>query len=229
MSETRYKIIFRRHPETLQVTALLLFGAFRWAVSKSHFVAIFGLYRVLKSIPDKLCTAMSLKCDPSTDDNGEFLIDLVINQLEYFISKISNTSSEPVDYFDPARHPSQCQVLEYSQSEIKLRERNLIGHRDLLNTIIELKSRLSDMKSQLSCVYFAYCYGRGGVLPLCDDINLLCQIFIHTIHPECLSHSNKFNIRKLSEQRTITIEYFKGFKNSLALEYQRLSKLYHIK
>ena len=72
---------------------------FWWSLTDKHYECVHGLFHVLQLLPDKLATALSIRESnlPNPEDDGRFLIQLVLNLLEVCFLPLS-VSREAIQF-----------------------------------------------------------------------------------------------------------------------------------
>lgn len=82
------QVVFYRRPDDVDVFRAIKveinYQRFCWRLTNKHYECVHGLFRVLLMLPDKLATALRIRELelPDPEDDGQFLIRLVLNLLE---------------------------------------------------------------------------------------------------------------------------------------------------
>lgn len=193
----------------------------KFKVIQQDFEVIHGLSRIVKLIPDKLITALSI-CRlelPDPKDNGSYLINLIIELLEHY----KNVHIKSINKFQSVAdtRPIINRITGKFPINIIPSDYNNLDCTSIEKTVTTLKSKLQNIRVCLeNRDYVKYNSEAQDILCLSQLIELWAQIFLDFIHPIIISiRRNQFTTILYSSIKLKTSEKLENLFHTLTNEY----------
>ena len=147
--------------------------------------------RVVRLIPDKLATAIVINKEnlPDPDDDGSFLIDLVLKLLNFYLEQTKKTNLEALSAVDHVG----CPYVDGQKRNQKFSD--VLKY--LVSRLTTFKSKLRQ-RNQESIHNFAL-----EILHLSDIILAFCTIYLDFVHPMLISIQRARNVNEARKNELI--------------------------
>lgn len=149
-----------------------------WPVATGDFEVIHGLSRIIKLIPDKLATAISINKEnlPDPKDDGTFLIDLLTTLLVSYRDLIRDADIDPPIY--------QTQVFRLSGTPADVVEPSVPGN-NLQSAMTQIYVEMLAIKTCLRSrnVQQIETVLADKILSLSTDVLATCVTYLEFVYP----------------------------------------------
>ena len=192
-------------------------------VNLKTFEIIHGLSRITKLVPDKLATAIAINKEELYDpeDDGGFLIQLVIDLIDYYITSLNRQDLFITDCEDSLDSRLE-DIAEESENVFTLPEVII----ELLDLVIEYKNKLLSIKRALR-LRNEEDFKREGLslLRMSDRILEVCNVYLDFVHPIYLDieRHGMFDETKIEDLKKKIVLKLAEKKNKLQDEFDILT------
>ena len=193
----------------------------RWNVNLGCFEWIHGLSRIVKLLPDKLATAIQINREhlPNPKDNGSFLVQLVIELLDFYLPL-----SRRIPPIPALEHQGEV-LVNFGSEELQEDQPPDARVMSLPGVIKELKTWLEDFLTILELRQDGRLIHRAlAILELANNVLLLCHVFMDYVHPMDLDiqRHSVINFQNSTNFRESTINKIDHLNNQFFSQFNKL-------
>lgn len=149
-------------PTTIQTILDYPRRGWKWHVGRRDFEVIHGLSRVTETLPIRLTTAQAIRL-AAGPSSGDSQLNLSISLIDFY---------------------AKVHEEKIKEKEADHQEEQLLGDKDLKGAINELRAKTQGLVSILNREpLFEFFTAAQGLVDLADDIQQMCCVYLHFVHP----------------------------------------------
>jgi len=189
--------------------------AWNWIFTLAHFEIIHGLSRVVKLLPDKVQTAIEIKKENIPNEDGSFLIKLVMDLANVYLSDLTKLK------VDVVADTVTTKIFSYDRALVVFADQP----ESLENVIVKFLTKLDDFKKSLTENNQNNIFKTAeALLCLADDILICCDVFLDLVHPVWISIKRQADQKLVLRQTKLTEKLKADLGGKLVNKFLELSR-----